>query len=51
MKKMENFDDTKILNFYHQKPGEGKRLPTSVFWPGEFPGLYSAWGSKESDTQ
>ena len=25
-------------------------LPTSVFWPGEFHGLYSPWGGKESDT-
>ena len=23
---------------------------TPVFWPGEFPGLYSPWGHKESDT-
>ena len=22
---------------------------TAVFWPGEFHGLYSQWGSKESD--
>ena len=22
----------------------------SVFWPGEFRGLYSPWGHKESDT-
>ena len=26
-----------------------ERLPTSVFWPGEFHGLYSPWGHKESD--
>ena len=26
-------------------PGEGK-----VFWLGEFHGLYSPWGRKESDT-
>ena len=26
-----------------------ERLPTSVFWPGEFHGLYSLWGRKESD--
>jgi len=25
------------------------RLPTPVFWPGEFHGLYSPWGHKESD--
>ena len=23
---------------------------TPVFWPGEFHGLYSPWGRKESDT-
>ena len=22
----------------------------SIFWPGEFHGLYSPWGRKESDT-
>ena len=26
-----------------------KWLPTPVFWPGEFHGLYSPWGCKESD--
>ena len=30
-------------------PGEGKATP-SVFWPGEFHGLYSPWGCKELDT-
>ena len=29
-----------------RSPGEGK----GVFWPGEFHGLYSPWGCKESDT-
>ena len=24
-------------------------LPISVFWPGEFHGLYSPWGHKELD--
>ena len=24
-------------------------LPTPVLWPGEFHGLYSSWGGKESD--
>ena len=27
-----------------------ERLPTPVFWPGEFNGLYSPRGLKESDT-
>ena len=26
-----------------------EKLPTPVFWPGEFHGLYSPWGRKESD--
>ena len=25
------------------------RLPTPVFWPGEFHGLYNPWGHKELD--
>ena len=29
---------------------EKERLPTPAFWPGEFHGLYSPWGHKESDT-
>ena len=28
----------------------GERLPTPVFWPREFHGLYSPWGCKELDT-
>ena len=28
-----------------------ERLPTPVFWPGEFHGLYSPWGSKKSETE
>ena len=31
-------------------PWRRERLPTPVFWPGEFRGLYSPWGHKESDT-
>ena len=30
-------------------PWRRERLPTPVFWPGEFHGLYSLWGCKESD--
>ena len=26
-----------------------ERLPTPVFWPAEFHGLYSPWGRKELD--
>ena len=31
-------------------PWRREKLPTPVFWPGEFHGLYSQWGHKESDT-
>ena len=30
-------------------PWRGERLPTPVFWSGEFHGLYSSWGCRESD--
>ena len=31
-------------------PWRRQRLPTPVFWPGEFHGLYSPWGRQELDT-
>ena len=31
-------------------PWRRERLPTPAFWLGEFHGLYSPWGRKESDT-
>ena len=34
-------DNNKLMN--------GVTLPTPVFLPGEFQGLYSPWGHKESD--
>ena len=33
-----------------EDPLEKERLPTSVFWPGEFHELCSHWGHKELDT-
>ena len=32
-----------------RSPGD-EGLPTPVFWPRKFHGLYSPWGRKESDT-
>ena len=29
-------------------PWRREQLPTPIFWPGEFHGLYSPWGHKES---
>ena len=31
-----------------EDPLERERLPTPVFWPGEFHGLYSPWGCREA---
>ena len=31
-------------------PWRRERVPSLVFWPGEFHGLYSPWGRKEFDT-
>jgi len=31
-------------------PLEKGKVPTPVFWPGKFHGLYSPWGCKESNT-
>ena len=31
-------------------PWRRERLPTPVFWSGEFHGLHSSWGGKELDT-
>ena len=31
-------------------PCRREQLPTPVFWPGEFHGLYGPWGHKELDT-
>ena len=32
-----------------KSPWRRERLPTPVFWPKEFHGLYSPWGCQESD--
>ena len=40
--------ETWIQSLGWEDPLEKGRLPTLVFWPGEFPGLYG--GCKELDT-
>ena len=42
--------ETWVRSLGWEDPLEKERLPTSVFWPGEFHVLYNAWGLKESDT-
>ena len=41
--------ETWVQSLGWEIPWRRQRLPTPVFWPGEFHGLYSPWGSKESD--
>ena len=41
---------TWVQSWVGKIPWRRERLPTPVFWPGEFYGLYSPWGHKESDT-
>ena len=42
--------ETRVQSLGWEDPLEKGRLPTSVFWPGEFHELYSPWSCNESDT-
>ena len=42
--------ETQVQSLGWEDPWRREGLPTPVFWPGEFHGLYSPWGHKESDT-
>ena len=39
--------DTWVDPWVGKIPWRRERLPTPVFWPGEFHGLYSPWGYQE----
>ena len=41
--------DTWVQSLDWEHPLEKGKATHPVFWPGEFHGLYSPWGSKESD--
>ena len=45
-----NAGDLVLIPGLGRSPRKEKRLPTPVFWPGEFHGLYSPWARKELDT-
>ena len=38
------------MQWVEKIPWRRKWLPTPVFWPREFHGLYSVWDHKESNT-
>jgi len=42
--------ETWVWSLGWDDPWRRKRLPSPVFWPEEFRGLYSAWGYRESGT-
>ena len=42
-----NVGDLSLIPGLGRSPGKKKVIPTPVFWPGEFPGLYNSWGLKE----
>ena len=42
--------ETPVNSWVRKIPWRRERLSTPVFWAGEFRGLYSPWGRKESDT-
>ena len=41
--------ETWVPSLVGKIPWRRERLPTPVFWPGKFHGLYSPWGHKETD--
>ena len=38
--------ETWVQSLGCEDPWRRERLPTPVFWPGEFHGLYNPWGAK-----
>ena len=50
LKNLPAMRETWVRSLGWEDPLEKERLPIPVFWPGEFHGLYSLWGRKESDT-
>ena len=45
-----NAGDPHFISWVRNIAWRRERLPTPVFWPGEFHEQYSPWGWKESDT-
>ena len=51
LKRLPGMWETWVRSLGWEDPLEkGKTTPTPIFWPGEFHGLYSPGGCKESDT-
>ena len=50
LKRLPAMWETWVWSLGWEDPLEKERLPTLIFWPGGFHGLYSPWGCKESGT-
>ena len=50
VKNLPTMQETWVQPLVGKIPWRRERLPAPVFWPGEFHGLHSPWGRKESDT-
>ena len=50
VKNLPAMQETWVQSLGWEDPLEKGKASTPVFWPGEFHGLYSLWGRKESDT-
>ena len=50
VKNLPTMQETWVQSLGWEDPLEKGKLPTPVFWPGEFHGLPSPWGHKELDT-
>ena len=50
IKNLPAVQETWVRSLGWEDPWRRERLATPVFWPGEFHGLYSPWGRKESGT-
>ena len=50
VKNLPSLQEAQVRFLDRKSPWRKERLPTPVFRPGEFHGLYSPWGHKEPDT-
>ena len=48
--KFSPLNESMVHSWVGKSPWRRERLPTPVFWPGEFHGRSSPWADKESDT-
>ena len=49
VKNLPAMQETWVHPWIGKIPWRREQIPTPVFWPGEFHGLYSPWGYKELD--